>query len=151
MDVRDAANDASADAEAAIDAHDADAPVDTSSDLDAPIDARDADDGDAVATDRPQDVIIPSDLGCAPPLALCGGTCVNTGTSTAHCGGCGITCAAPCVMGQCTEATVIAVGTDHSCAVLRGGSLRCWGDNGNGRLGDGTTMDRTRQIGRPHV
>lgn len=30
----------------------------------------------------------------------------------------------------------------HSCARLTDGSLRCWGSNGDGQLGDGTTTDR---------
>src|SRR5206468_9302236 len=33
----------------------------------------------------------------------------------------------------------IAGGGFHSCAVMSGGSLKCWGDDGNGQLGDGNT------------
>jgi alpha-tubulin suppressor-like RCC1 family protein len=32
----------------------------------------------------------------------------------------------------------VATGTDHTCAILRDGELRCWGSNTLGQLGDGT-------------
>jgi hypothetical protein len=35
-------------------------------------------------------------------------------------------------------ATAIGGGFRHTCAVLADGSLRCWGANGSGELGDGT-------------
>jgi alpha-tubulin suppressor-like RCC1 family protein len=38
-------------------------------------------------------------------------------------------------------ATNIAGGGDHTCAVVAGGSMKCWGGNGSGQLGDGTTTD----------
>lgn len=38
-------------------------------------------------------------------------------------------------------AVALAVGYDHSCALLDDGSVRCWGENGKGQLGLGTTTD----------
>jgi hypothetical protein len=35
----------------------------------------------------------------------------------------------------------IAAGDGHGCAALGDGRLRCWGANGDGQLGDGTTVD----------
>jgi alpha-tubulin suppressor-like RCC1 family protein len=38
---------------------------------------------------------------------------------------------------------LIAVGTSHTCAVMSTGSLKCWGDNSAGQLGDGTLLSKT--------
>ena len=43
-------------------------------------------------------------------------------------------------------ATELAAGYDHTCAVLDGGSLSCWGYNYAGQLGDGTTTTRLRPV-----
>lgn len=40
----------------------------------------------------------------------------------------------------------ITAGGDHNCAVLSDGSIRCWGANSNGQLGDGTTTNRSTPI-----
>jgi alpha-tubulin suppressor-like RCC1 family protein len=41
-----------------------------------------------------------------------------------------------------TDAVEVAAGGSHSCARLGSGRVRCWGENGSGQLGDGTTTPR---------
>lgn len=36
------------------------------------------------------------------------------------------------------EVTQVALGAEHLCALLRNGTVRCWGRNADGQLGDGT-------------
>jgi len=40
----------------------------------------------------------------------------------------------------------IARGSDHACAILAGGTVRCWGGNSSGQLGDGTTVASTAAV-----
>ncbi len=43
---------------------------------------------------------------------------------------------------------VLGLGAGFGCAILTpGGNMRCWGYNANGRLGDGTNIDRLRPVG----
>lgn len=45
----------------------------------------------------------------------------------------------PVQVGGIADARQVSVGGAHACALLSGGSLKCWGANRNGQLGDGTT------------
>jgi len=48
--------------------------------------------------------------------------------------------AGPVDLGPGRTAKAISAGTDHTCALLDNGSVRCWGYGANGRLGYGNVM-----------
>ena len=45
-------------------------------------------------------------------------------------------------IGLSSGAIAIAVGLQHTCVVIDGGAIKCWGSNPSGAVGDGTTTDR---------
>jgi alpha-tubulin suppressor-like RCC1 family protein len=49
-----------------------------------------------------------------------------------------------------TNAIQLAAGNDHACALLQDGTIRCWGKNNFGQLGDGTGVN-TGTSGVPTV
>jgi len=56
------------------------------------------------------------------------------------------TSAVPVPLGRGMSALSISSGESHTCAVLNDHSVKCWGQNSNGQLGDGTTVDRSSPV-----
>ena len=84
----------------------------------------------AANTDRDTDAGVnrsASTGGAAANGALTGGATPAGGTSNSN-------------PGTGLVATAIAAGVQDTCALLRSASIRCWGDNDYGELGNGTTV-----------
>ncbi len=78
--------------------------------------------------------------GCGT-RTLCGATCVDTTSDKFNCGGCGNECVVQCIARQCDDPIALSASYQDSCALLSGGTVACWGQNGSGQLGTGTTSD----------
>jgi alpha-tubulin suppressor-like RCC1 family protein len=50
------------------------------------------------------------------------------------------------VLGLARGVRAIAAGGRHTCALMKGGAVECWGDNRHGELGDGTTKRRLKPV-----
>jgi len=47
----------------------------------------------------------------------------------------------PVTVSGISNASAVAAGFLHTCAVLTGGTVQCWGYNAQGELGNGSTTD----------
>lgn len=50
------------------------------------------------------------------------------------------------VPGLTSGVKALALGGVHSCALLQSGAVKCWGDNGDGEVGDGTNQQRNSPV-----
>ena len=95
------------------------------------------------AGEKAQSIAVSTDHSCA---ILKGGAvkCWGSGTSGQLGNGTKADSAVPVLVSLETgeEAQFIAVGTGHSCIILKGGAVKCWGYGASGQLGSGAKMDR---------
>jgi alpha-tubulin suppressor-like RCC1 family protein len=56
-----------------------------------------------------------------------------------------------CTPQECLGVRQVAAGASHTCAVLTNDTVRCWGHNAHGELGDGTTISRDRPTEVPDL
>jgi alpha-tubulin suppressor-like RCC1 family protein len=114
--------------------------------------------GDGTQTNRPTPVPVSAlDSGVVAVAAGSSHTCALTGGGAVQCWGFNsfgdvgdgtetIRLTPVPVSGLDSGVAAITAGNLHTCAVTTGGAAKCWGQNGDGELGDGTTTSRSTPV-----
>jgi len=103
--------------------------------------------GDGTTTDRPTPVAVSGlQSGVAAIAAGSYHSCALTGKGGVECWGDAYGTAPVKVPGLQGGVIAITAGFGHSCALTSVGGVRCWGANGEGQLGDGTTISRSSPV-----
>ena len=114
--------------------------------------------GDGTLLPRSAPVVIPSLIGGIAQVSTGAGyTCALTSSGGVRCWGTNlkgelgddtrIDSETPVdVTGLASGVAQISSGPDHACALTTSGSVKCWGYNHNGQLGDGTTTLRDTPV-----
>ena len=96
--------------------------------------------------DVPDEPECEEDDACGEGLVCCQGRCVDLLSDRAHCSECNNSCPVGCEEGQCRRATKLGIGYNHTCAILDDRTVRCWGNNSRGELGNPEI-----QVGSTHI
>lgn len=87
---------------------------------------------------------------CRASEFFCNDRCTPRNNSDpSHCGECGRRCEIGCSGGQCLRVLEVAHGLEGACARLSDDSVRCWGSNRLGGVGDGTFTPRLTPVDVP--
>ena len=97
--------------------------------------------GDGTTADSAVPVAVPAITGVTSLTAGPGGTCVVVGGLVKCWGqvaGAGAVLV-PSIVGGLSDAKQIGLGSDFACVLTNVGKVSCWGSNGYGQLGDGSS------------
>ena len=109
--------------------------------------------GDGTTTNRTSPVPVSGGLNVTTVGAGTGHTCAVTTSGEAYCWGANfrgqlgdgstvVPSSSPVRVFGVLTFTAVGAGSAYSCGLTTGSVLACWGFNGDGELGDGTTVDR---------
>ena len=79
-------------------------------------------------------------------LISCSSTEEVTTTSDSTCYASDSRCDTPVSVTGISNSTAISGGRDHMCSLISGGTAKCWGDNYQGQLGNGSTTDSSSPV-----
>jgi alpha-tubulin suppressor-like RCC1 family protein len=78
---------------------------------------------------------------CTPGTTRCGKNNVEVCNASGQ-WAVSVACAVTCSASACVTATMVSAGALHACALMSDGTVRCWGANDTGQVGDTTMLDR---------